>query len=63
MRWPRWARAVYVVDSAVDIETARNAEIACISLCWGFRDREQLAQAGAEEIATDARELRELLER
>lgn len=57
------ARAVYVGDSEVDIETARNAEIACISVCWGFRDREQLAQAGAEEIATDARELRELLER
>lgn len=57
------ARAVYVGDSEVDIETARNAEIACISVCWGFRDREQLAQAGAEEIAADARELRELLER
>lgn len=57
------ARAVYVGDSEVDIETAQNAEIACISVCWGFRDREQLAQAGAEEIATDARELRELLER
>ncbi len=57
------AQAVYVGDSEVDIETARNAEIACISVCWGFRDREQLAQAGAEEIATDARELRELLER
>ncbi len=57
------ARAVYVGDSEVDIETARNAEIACISVCWGFRDREQLAQAGAEAIAADARELRELLER
>ena len=57
------ARAVYVGDSEVDIETARNAEIACISVCWGVRDREQLAQAGAEEIAADARELRELLER
>lgn len=57
------ARAVYVGDSEVDIETARNAEIACISVCWGFRDREQLAQAGAEEIAADTRELRELLER
>ena len=42
------ARAVYVGDSEVDIETARNAEIACISVCWGFRGREQLAQAGAE---------------
>ena len=57
------SRAVYVGDSEVDIETAKNAGIACISVCWGFRDREQLIAAGASEIAADARELRALLER
>lgn len=56
-------RAVYVGDSEVDIETAKNAGIACISVCWGFRDREQLEAAGASEIAADARELRALLEK
>lgn len=57
------SRAVYVGDSEVDIETAKNAGIACISVCWGFRDREQLIAAGASEIAADAQELRALLER
>ena len=56
-------RAVYVGDSEVDIETAKNAGIACISVCWGFRDREQLEAAGASEIAADARELKMLLEK
>ena len=31
------SRAVYVGDSEVDIETARNAGIPCISVTWGFR--------------------------
>lgn len=55
-------RTVYVGDSEVDIETARNAGMACISVCWGFRDREQLIAAGATEIAATADELRALLE-
>ncbi|MDO4846297.1 MAG: HAD-IA family hydrolase [Oscillospiraceae bacterium] len=57
------SRAVYVGDSEVDIETARNAGIACISVCWGFRDKEQLIAAGAAELAADAAELKALLER
>ena len=39
--------AVYVGDSDVDIETARNAGLPCISVLWGFRDREFLLQHGA----------------
>lgn len=57
------SRAVYVGDSEVDIETARNAGIPCISVTWGFRDREQLVEAGAAELAADAGELRALLEK
>ena len=57
------SRAVYVGDSEVDIETARNAGIPCISVTWGFRDREQLLEAGAAELAADAGELRVLLEK
>ena len=34
--------AVYVGDSDVDILTARNADIRCISVSWGFRDEEFL---------------------
>ena len=40
-------RAVYVGDSDVDILTARNSGLPCISVLWGFRDRDFLAAHGA----------------
>lgn len=51
-------KAIYVGDSEVDILTARNAGIPCISLTWGFRDREQLVDCGAAIFADDAEELK-----
>lgn len=42
---------VYVGDSGVDVETARNAGVACIAVSWGFRSRESLVEAGANVIA------------
>ena len=39
---------VYIGDSEVDVQTAHNAGIKCIGVTWGFRDREELTQAGAE---------------
>lgn len=39
---------VYVGDSDVDIATANNAGIKCISATWGFRSREFLMEHGAE---------------
>lgn len=45
------SQAVYVGDSEVDIITARNAGIPCISVLWGFRDREFLIQHGATTFA------------
>ncbi len=40
-------RCIYVGDSEVDIATARNAGVPCLSVLWGFRDREMLEAAGA----------------
>ncbi len=40
-------RAVYIGDSDVDIETARNSGMPCISVLWGFRDRDFLMDHGA----------------
>ena len=40
-------RAVYIGDSEVDLQTAQNAALPCISVSWGFRDRDVLEQAGA----------------
>lgn len=39
--------AVYVGDSDVDLATARNSGLPCISVLWGFRDREFLLAYGA----------------
>lgn len=41
---------LYVGDSAVDIETAHNAGLLCLSVSWGFRTRAELEAAGADEI-------------
>lgn len=40
------ATTVYVGDSEVDIETARNCGIPCISVLWGFRDKDFLIRNG-----------------
>jgi haloacid dehalogenase superfamily, subfamily IA, variant 3 with third motif having DD or ED/haloacid dehalogenase superfamily, subfamily IA, variant 1 with third motif having Dx(3-4)D or Dx(3-4)E len=39
--------AVYVGDTEVDIETAKNAKMDCISVSWGFRDKDWLEKSGA----------------
>ena len=48
---------VYVGDSEVDVMTAKNAGIPCISVTWGFRDLELLEEYGAEIFANDVKEL------
>ena len=50
--------AVYIGDSEVDIETAKNAGMDCIIVSWGFREREFLKQQGAEMIVDSAEELK-----
>ncbi len=39
--------AIFVGDSDVDVMTAMNAEVECISVTWGFRDRNVLMRHGA----------------
>lgn len=53
---------VYVGDSDVDIDTARNAGLSCISVTWGFRDVDFLLAHGAQTLVHSARELLALLE-
>ena len=55
------AETVYVGDSEVDIMTARAAGVPCISVTWGFRDREVLEEAGAEKYADSCEALYALL--
>ena len=42
--------AVYVGDSDTDILTAQNSGLPCISVSWGFRDKEFLLSHGATTI-------------
>ena len=44
-------QAVYVGDSDVDLQTARNSGLPCISVLWGFRDRDFLLAHGATTFA------------
>ena len=53
--------AVYIGDSDVDIETAKNAGLPCISVSWGFRSRAFLTGHGAQTIADTVEALKELL--
>lgn len=52
--------AVYVGDSEVDVETAKNAGLPLIAVSWGFRGREALRAAGAETIVDTPEALRKL---
>ena len=53
--------AVYVGDSDVDLETARQAGIPCISVLWGFRDRAFLSAHGASTFAVQPEEIPSIL--
>lgn len=49
--------AVYVGDSDVDLMTARNSGLPCISVLWGFRDRDFLLRYGATTFVRKPSEL------
>lgn len=49
--------AVYIGDSDVDIATARNSGMPCISVLWGFRDKEFLLEHGATTFVSSPQEL------
>ena len=53
--------AVYIGDSEVDCITAHNAGIPCIGVTWGFRDRDVLAENGADFIANKTEEIIQFL--
>ena len=48
-------------DSEVDLATAENAGIPCISVSWGFRDKELLESLGAKTLLDTVPELRDCL--
>ncbi len=53
---------IYIGDSEVDITTAKNAGIDCLSVAWGFRDNLYLQISGATHIIDKPKEILEYLE-
>lgn len=53
--------AVYIGDSEVDIDTARNTGIPCLSVGWGFRTAEELSAHGADRVFMTPGELCDFL--
>ncbi len=48
---------IYVGDSEVDIRTARNAGLRCVSVLWGFRDEDVLEQEGIDVLCRQVADL------
>lgn len=44
------SECVYVGDSEVDLQTAKNSDLPCIAVSWGFRDRDYLVEQDAKTI-------------
>lgn len=55
-------RCIYVGDSEVDVLTANSAGVPCLSVLWGFRDREEIEAAGGTHFCAATAELIEKLE-
>jgi phosphoglycolate phosphatase len=52
---------IYVGDSEVDVQTAKNAGVPCLSVLWGFRDKDCLTEHGATHFCEDPKDLLRIL--
>ena len=53
---------LYVGDSEVDIATAKNAGVKCLSVLWGFRDKDVLEAVGGQYFCENTAQLAEKIE-
>lgn len=53
---------VYVGDSEVDVRTAKNAGVPCLSVLWGFRDRAEIEAAGGRFFCDAPTEMAQKIE-
>lgn len=54
------AHTLYIGDSGVDMQTARNASVESVGVTWGFRDEEELRNNGATHIIHHAKDILKL---
>ena len=50
-------RCIYVGDSEVDVLTAQNANVPCLSVLWGFRDKPEIEEVGGNTFCEKAADL------
>ena len=55
-------RCIYVGDSEVDVLTAHNAAVPCLSVLWGFRDRAEIQAAGESRFCETPAQMPTMLE-
>ncbi|MCX5779768.1 MAG: HAD family hydrolase [Firmicutes bacterium] len=51
------SETLYIGDSDVDIYTAHNAGVKAVGVTWGFRDQQELEDAGADYIVVSPSEI------
>lgn len=56
-------KTIYIGDSDVDIMTAKNADVVCISVLWGFRDETFLRASGGKIFAKQANDIINIIEK
>ena len=56
-------RCIYVGDSEVDVITAQNAGVPCLSVLWGFRDRAEMEAVGGEFFCVETKDMVDALEK
>lgn len=54
---------VYIGDSEVDVETSKNANLPCIAVTWGFRDKKVLESLNPEYIVDSPSDILNIIER
>lgn len=55
------SQTLFVGDSGVDMQTAKNAGLTAVGVTWGFRSRDELLQAGADHVIDDPTQLLQLI--
>ncbi|HZK19496.1 MAG TPA: HAD family hydrolase [Treponemataceae bacterium] len=55
-------KTVYIGDSEIDIQTAKNANIDCIAVGWGFRSKKFQKEHGAKIFATIPEDILTIIE-
>ena len=56
-------KSIFIGDSEVDIKTAENIKIPCISVLWGYRNKELLTNAGGNIFANTPEDIIKIIEK